>query len=82
MAERHDEASAERTRRDTEASVAQANLLRNWVECPNCGDVAAECMATDGDPLMCGCPGHISVDAESELSVNIDDEIEIGVSYL
>jgi hypothetical protein len=46
------------------------------MECPECGDVAAEGMVGDGDPLLCGCAGSVSVDGESDPSIimNYDDE--------
>jgi predicted RNA-binding Zn-ribbon protein involved in translation (DUF1610 family) len=38
------------------------------LECPNCGDTGAICGPDmtfyDGQPLECGCKGHVSVDAE------------------
>ena len=50
----------------------------DWIiECPCCGDDAAYGMddelVTDGQPLLCGCRGHISCDTESEPDVFIDD---------
>lgn len=46
-----------------------SDYLRTYLECPECGDVAAEGMVSDGDRLKCGCPGIVSVDGETEPSV-------------
>lgn len=49
------------------------------LECDCCGGAAAQGMPgmaliiTDGQPLACGCLGHISCDAESEPYVMVDD---------
>ncbi len=52
--------------------------MSEWrIECPCCGDDAAfgeaGDLVTDGQPLACGCKGHISVDSESEQVVYADD---------
>ena len=48
------------------------------LECPTCGDVGAVAEADgcfcDGQPLICGCPGWVSVDSESEPFINAGDE--------
>ena len=44
------------------------------LECPCCGDVAAEGFVNDGDPLICGCNGIVSMDAENEPDVTCWDE--------
>lgn len=45
-----------------------AKTLR--IECPCCGDEAwigqDGDMVEDGQPLLCGCQGHISCDSETE----------------
>ena len=46
---------------------------RVFIECPCCGDVAAEGFVNDGDPLICGCNGIVSMDAESEPDVTCWD---------
>lgn len=52
---------------------------RPWliIECPCCGDDAWVGQEGDpiydGEPLRCGCRGHISCDRESEPSVFVDD---------
>lgn len=69
------------TKTDT-SQAAKANVATGTgnmasIECPCCG-----CEAWygpyggevyDGQPLECGCKGHISVDSESEPDVFIDD---------
>lgn len=42
------------------------------VECPCCGDEAANGYMVDGQALDCGCKGSISCD-ESEIYANVDD---------
>ena len=44
------------------------------VECPCCGWLAAEGLCEDGQPLLCGCAGQISLCAETEPWANIGDE--------
>ena len=44
------------------------------LECPCCGDVAAEGIVNDGDPLICGCNGQVSLDAESPPYISCWDE--------
>lgn len=44
------------------------------LECPCCGDEAAVGEVSDGDALICGCPGYVSVDAEDAYVV-IDDTV-------
>lgn len=43
------------------------------LECPCCGDVGALWPQLDGDPLICGCKGHVSCDAEEPPYINADD---------
>lgn len=52
--------------------------MNDWtMECPCCGYDAAHGMkgelVSDGQELLCGCKGWISVDSESEPSVNAYD---------
>jgi hypothetical protein len=48
-----------------------------YLECPQCGNEAAEPdkdgMFYDGQPLTCGCEGHVSCDTESDPEVFIDE---------
>ena len=44
------------------------------LECCCCGDDAAIGEVYDGQPLLCGCKGHVSVDTESEPYVLISEE--------
>lgn len=54
-----------------EARVAEAeDGLR--LECPCCGQAAAEWFVTDGDSLLCGCDGTISCCSESYPYANVD----------
>lgn len=51
-------------------------MAKIWtLECPCCGDDAAwgypADMVYDGQPLACGCSGHVSVDSENEPFVNV-----------
>lgn len=46
------------------------------LECPGCGDLAAKGVVNDGDPLMCGCAGWVSVDAESDPEVVLEESWE------
>lgn len=50
------------------------------LECPCCGDVGAEAdndgLFWDGQALVCGCPGHVSCDGETEVFIAIDDDAE------
>ena len=52
------------------------------IECPCCGDDACYGqdgeLVTDGQPLMCGCKGHMSVDSESEPEAWVDDACDCG----
>ena len=49
--------------------------VRHCVECPCCGDLAASNLThhVDGGPLLCGCNGAISTDAEEAPWVTLDD---------
>lgn len=57
---------------------SDVTALRLFLECPCCGDVGAEAdeegLFTDGQKLVCGCPGWVSVDAENEPFINNGDE--------
>ena len=50
------------------------------LECPRCGCDGAFADAdgcfTDGQSLVCGCPGMVSVDSESDPWINNDVEDE------
>lgn len=47
------------------------------LECPCCGDDGALADAAgfffDGQPLACGCKGWVSLDAETDPEITIDD---------
>lgn len=47
------------------------------LECPCCGDVGAYSGAGgyyyDGQPLVCGCDGHVSVDSEEDPYILVFD---------
>jgi hypothetical protein len=48
-----------------------------YLECPCCGDEGAESDAAgefyDGQPLICGCAGSVSVD-EDDVWINVDSD--------
>ena len=48
-----------------------------FIECPCCGDDGAESNAEgyyyDGQPLICGCAGHVSCDSENEPDILIGE---------
>ena len=44
------------------------------LECECCGWTAAEGLCEDGDDLLCGCAGHISLDSETGPCVSLDGE--------
>jgi hypothetical protein len=48
------------------------------LECPCCGGIGAEANAAgefvDGQPLVCGCPGWVSVDEDDGPWINNGDE--------
>lgn len=44
------------------------------LECPCCGDVGARGIVNDGDALLCGCPGQVSLDAETEPYINSGED--------
>ena len=44
------------------------------LECPCCGDDAAVGEVSDGDALICGCPGWVTVD-EGDAYVSIDEGV-------
>jgi hypothetical protein len=44
------------------------------IECPCCGWVAAEGVCQDGQHLLCGCNGFVSLCSETEPYIVIMDE--------
>ena len=48
----------------------------NELECPCCGDTAAVGLVLDGQALLCGCAGIVSMDAESDPEILIFDDDE------
>jgi hypothetical protein len=55
------------------------NTTNGFLECPCCGCEGAESSAAgmffDGQPLICGCSGHVSVDLEDDgVWISISDE--------
>jgi hypothetical protein len=59
-------------------NAPDAAKASDWsIECPCCGDDAAFGAKgdeiVDGQPLACGCVGHISVDSENEAYAFADD---------
>ena len=48
------------------------------IECPCCGDVGAESdssgLYSDGQALVCGCPGQVSLDTETDPYIQIHDD--------
>lgn len=50
------------------------------VECPCCGDLAAEegSYVYDGQKSLCGCPGHWYVDSES-VFFDLDEDVPCPV---
>jgi hypothetical protein len=49
-----------------------------YLECPCCGDDGAEANGVDewfydGQPLLCGCLGHVSVCADEDPYISIND---------
>ena len=61
---------------DNPAPAAPAQE-RETLECPCCGDEGAVADDRgeffDGQPLVCGCPGHVTLDGESEPWINNGD---------
>ena len=49
-----------------------------YLECPCCGDDGAvsdrDGLFADGQSLICGCPGWVSVDSETEPWIHTGDE--------
>lgn len=45
----------------------------SYLECPCCGDIAAVGLMGDGDDLLCGCVGSVSVDGEAAPYVMADE---------
>ncbi|OHD23793.1 MAG: hypothetical protein A2Y38_17030 [Spirochaetes bacterium GWB1_59_5] len=50
--------------------------MTGTLECPRCGDVAAEGWVSDGQRITCGCAGIVSVCVEAEPSVIFDETTE------
>lgn len=52
-------------------------MSRQFLDCPCCGGEGAEADAkgyfSDGQPLICGCKGHVTCDSETEPYVWADD---------
>ena len=52
--------------------------LVRYIECPCCGCEGAEAdadgMFTDGQPLICGCDGHVTCDRETDPDIWVSDE--------
>lgn len=50
----------------------------DYLECPCCGDVGAEADAeglfSDGQELVCGCPGVVGVDEDDVHIIPLDDD--------
>ena len=47
-----------------------------YLECPCCGDEGAESLDglfLDGQPLICGCPGQVSIDEDDGAWINNGD---------
>jgi len=44
--------------------------MKQWMECPCCGDDGAESdddgMWFEGQPLTCGCNGHVAISDDGE----------------
>ena len=48
------------------------------LECPCCGDDGAESpygLFYDGQELICGCPGWVSVDEDGDVWINNGDDV-------
>jgi hypothetical protein len=63
--------------KDTPTPQLKTQLQGNelpTLECPCCGGVGAMGPVSDGQQLCCGCPGWVSVDAESDPYINSDDD--------
>jgi hypothetical protein len=60
-------------------------MADDYLECPCCGDVGAEPHTDgdyyDGDPLLCGCNGSVSLDEEGAW-IRISDCEECGPDAL
>lgn len=49
-----------------------------YLECPCCGEEGAESkdgQFHDGQALVCGCPGLVSVDDDGDVWINNGDEL-------
>jgi hypothetical protein len=64
---------------DLETALAKPTQAQAvGLECPCCGDIAARPDARgfyiDGQPITCGCGGHVTLDAETPPWVNVEGE--------
>ena len=71
-----DQAEVDLTVAETQRDKAWADLLEiPSVECPCCGDVGAwPTMFHEGDPLVCGCKGHVVI-GDDEAYILVDEDI-------
>ena len=73
----------DQTKRDLRAgTVSDEQIEYADLECPCCGDVAAEPdsngMYYDTQPLTCGCSGCVAVDEDGNVYVTILCEVDHG----
>lgn len=59
---------------NVEPHMTETDAGGGELECPGCGDVAARGIVHDGQKLLCGCDGWISLDAESPPHVCMGDD--------
>lgn len=61
------------------STTATKERGQTYLECPCCGDDGAESDAAglfyDGQSLICGCVGWVSVDEDGEVWINNGDEV-------
>lgn len=53
-------------------------MKESTLECPCCGDDGAESIEgefTDGQALICGCPGWVSIEPDGEAWINNGDAV-------
>lgn len=59
----------------TDQRARSAEEVLAELECPECGGIGAVADADgyfhDGQPLVCGCKGHVMCDSENEPSILI-----------
>ncbi len=52
--------------------------MKSSLECPCCGDDGATADDNgeffDGQPLTCGCPGHVNVEEDGDVWINNGDQ--------